>query len=147
MDHKKIGFTCGAMDLLHAGHILMLKEVRAQCDHLIVGLQTDPSLAVDSHYRGKIKNSPIQSLEERRIQLEACRYVDEIRIYDTEADLYELLQNLPIEVRFIGADWEGKQYTGYDLDIPVIFNSREHGYSSSELRARICQAENAKNNF
>ncbi len=130
------GFTCGAMDLLHAGHVLMLKECRKQCDYLIVGLQTDPSGAPEN-YRGKKKNKPIETLEERKIRLEGCRYVDEIRVYDTEDDLYKLLQELKPDVRFLGADWKDKHYTGYDLPIKIIFNSRDHKFSSSDLRERI----------
>lgn len=134
----KKGFTCGAMDLLHAGHVLMLKECKEICDYLIVGLQTDPSTDRPT------KNRPIQSLEERRIQLEGCKYVDEIVIYDTEADLVNLLKTLKPDVRIIGADWKGKKYTGYELDIEVVFNNRDHGYSSSDLRRRIWLAESEK---
>jgi len=136
--NMKKGFTCGAMDLLHAGHVLMLKECREQCDRLIVGLQTDPSLDRPQ------KNRPVQSLEERKIQLEGCRYVDEIIIYDTEESLVSLLEKLQPNVRFVGADWEGKEYTGHHLPIPVVFNSRNHGYSSSDLRKRIFESETAK---
>ena len=147
----KIGFTCGTFDLLHAGHVLMLKECREQCDRLIVGLQIDPS--VDR----KEKNAPVQTLKERYIQIEGCRYVDEIIIYSTESDLFEYLSVLnrlnttkahqgifmgTWYFRFIGADWKGKPYTGHELsNLPVIFNSRDHGYSSSELRKRIASAE------
>jgi glycerol-3-phosphate cytidylyltransferase len=130
------GFTCGAMDLLHAGHVLMLKECREQCDYLIVGLQTDPS-DTPAEYRGKKKNRPIETLEERRIRLEGCKYVDEIRVYDSEEDLYKLLQELKPDVRFLGTDWKDKKYTGYDLPIKIIFNSRDHKFSSSNLRERI----------
>jgi|SRR3989344_4033740 len=130
------GFTCGAMDLLHAGHVLMLKECRAQCDYLIVGLQEDPSVT-DELYRGKKKNKPIETLEERLIRLEGCKYVDEIVIYKTEDDLYALLKKIKPDVRFVGADWKDKHFTGYDLPIRVIFNSRDHKFSSSSLRERI----------
>lgn len=130
------GFTCGAMDLLHAGHVLMLKECRGKCDYLIVGLQSDPS-GTSTEYRGKKKNKPIETLEERRVRLEGCRYVDEIKVYDTEEDLYKLLEELKPDVRFLGADWKDKKYTGYDLPIKIIFNSRDHKYSSSNLRERI----------
>ena len=92
------GFTAGAMDLLHAGHVLMLKECRSQCDYLIVGLQNDPSVT-DAEYRGKKKNKPIETLQERQIRLEGCKYVDEIIVYDTEDDLYKLLKTLQPEVR------------------------------------------------
>jgi len=125
------GFTCGAMDLLHAGHILMLKECRARCDYLIVGLQTDPTLDRPE------KSKPVETLEERGIRLEGCKYVDEIVVYNTEADLYKLLQEIKPEVRFVGRDHEGKPFTGDDLPIKVIFNSRDHKFSSSSLRKRI----------
>ena len=140
---QMVGFTCGAMDLLHAGHILMLKEASEQCDWLIVGLHTDPTIDRPE------KNSPIQSLEERRIQLEGCRYVDEIQEYDTEAELLEMLDEY-MEfhgkkfVRIIGADWRGKKYTGCDLPIQTIFNSRNHNYSSTELRQRIIDFKGCK---
>ena len=131
-----VGFTCGAMDLLHAGHVLMLKEARLACDRLIVGLQTDPSIDREC------KNRPIQTIDERRIQLEGCKYVDEIQEYETENDLYTLLDELrelhgERLVRIIGDDWRGKEFTGHDLDIRVIYNSRDHEYSSSELRNRV----------
>lgn len=107
----KIGFTCGSFDLLHAGHAMMLQEAKSYCDHLIVAIQSDPTLDRES------KNKPIQSYEERIIMLRAIKYVDEITYYDTEKDLYELLKRINPDVRIIGADWQGKQYTGYDLDI------------------------------
>ncbi len=132
----KTGFTCGAFDLLHAGHYLMLKEAKERCYYLIAGLHSDPSTE-GKEYRGKKKNRPIQSLEERRIQLEGCKYVDEIWVYDTEDELYELLKKLKPDIRIIGADWKGKKYTGWDLDIPVYFNSRDHDYSTTNLRKRV----------
>lgn len=130
------GFTCSAFDLLHAGHVLMLKECRAQCDYLIVGLEKDPS-QTPAEYRGKKKNKPVETIEERKIRLEGCKYVDEIIVYDNEDDLYKLLQKIKPDVRFLGVDWKGKYFTGYDLPIPIIFNSRNHTYSSSDLRERI----------
>ena len=140
---KITGFTAGAMDLLHAGHILMLKEAKTHCDYLIVGLHTDPTIDRPS------KNKPIQSLEERRIQLVGCEYVDEIVEYDTESQLLELLNNLGDKysdslVRIIGADYTDKDFTGKGLGIKTIYNSRNHNYSSSELRKRIQVAENRK---
>ncbi len=138
----KKGFTCGAFDLCHAGHILMFKECKNFCDHLIVGLEVDPS--VDR----RDKNKPVQSLEERRIQLEGIRYIDEIIVYHNEQELYEILSKnkQKIDIRIIGADWEGKPFTGYDLPIPIVFNSRTHSYSSSDLRKRIFEAESKKTN-
>lgn len=130
----KIGFTCGAFDLLHAGHCLMLKEAKSVCDRLIVGLHTDPTIDRPQ------KNKPIQSVQERYIQLEACKYVDSIVLYDTEAELVELLKTINPDVRILGADWKDKPFTGHELPIKVFFNTRDHGYSSSELRERVKNA-------
>lgn len=133
----KVGFTCGAFDLTHSGHYLMFKEVKEQCDYLIVGLQIDPSIDRPE------KHKPIQTLEERRIQLEACKYIDKIIIYKTEKDLYHLLNKLynkgRIDIRFMGEDWRGKPNYSRDLlpQIKVIYNSRNHNYSSSNLIERI----------
>ena len=133
----KRGFTCGSYDLFHAGHVLALKEARDNCDYLIVGLQADPT--IDRPH----KNKPVQSLDERRIQLQGCRYIDEVWEYTTEAELYSFLEDKRnrIDVRFLGQDWEGKHFTGYDLDIPCVFTSRGHSFSSSELRKRVVDAE------
>ena len=129
---KKVGFTCSCFDLLHAGHILMLKDAREQCDYLIVGLQTDPTID-----RPDTKNKPIQSYEERYIQLEAIKYVDEIVKYETENDLMKLLFDLNPDVRILGSDWENKPFTGYSLHIPIYFHKRDHDYSTSNLRDKI----------
>ena len=131
----KRGFTCGSFDLLHAGHILMLKEAKSVCDYLIVGLQTDPSM--DRDY----KNKPIQSVRERLIQISAVKYVDEVMVYETEEELYNLLVELKPDLRILGVDHEGKEFTGHDLDIELYFNSRNHKWSSSELRVRIHEHE------
>ena len=136
----KVGFTCGSFDLLHAGHAMMLQEAKSYCDYLIVAVQSDPTLDRES------KNKPIQSYEERITMVQAIRYVDETVFYDTEKDLYELLKRIRPDIRIIGANWQGKKYTGDDLDIPVIFNSRNHGFSTSELRRRVAEAENKKLN-
>lgn len=136
----KVGFTCGSFDLLHAGHVRMLAECREGCEYLLVGLQIDPSVDRPN------KNRPVQSLEERLIQLQAVRYVDGVIIYSTEEYLIRVLRHL-IAIygddltRFIGADWKGKPYTGHDLPIRVVFNSRDHGWSTSELRERIVRSE------
>ena len=130
----KIGFTCGSFDLLHTGHIIMLEDCKKQCDKLIVGLQTDPSID-----RPLSKNKPIQTLEERRIQLESVRYVDQIAIYETENELHQILFDLNPDVRILGSDWEGKPFTGYSLHIPIYFHKREHDYSTSNLRKRITE--------
>ena len=126
-----IGFTCGAMDLLHAGHVLMLKDCKNKCDYLVVGLQTDPNID------RKEKHKPIETIEERKIRLNGCRYVDKIIIYETELDLYKLLKKLKPDIRFLGEDHKGKPFTGDDLPIKVKFNNRKHNYSSSNLLERI----------
>ena len=131
----KIGFTCGAFDLLHAGHVLMLEEAKSQCDYLIVGLQSDPSLdRLD-------KNRPIQFYDERIIVVKAIRHVDEVVLYDTEEDLVSLLKAIQPDIRIVGTDWKGKPFTGHDLPIHVYFNTRDHGWSTSDLRKRVCEAE------
>ena len=128
----KIGFTCSCFDLLHAGHILMLKDAKEQCDKLIVGLQTDPSID-----RPLTKNKPIQSLRERKIQLEAVRYVDDIFVYETESDLIDLLKLIKPDVRILGSDYKDESFTGDELNIPIYYHERNHNYSSSALREKI----------
>ncbi len=127
------GFTCGTMDLLHAGHVLMLKECRGQCDYLIVGLEIDPSVDRPD------KQKPIETVEERMIRLQGCRYVDEIITYKDEMDLYNLLKKVNPDIRFIGIDWKNKPNYSRDKlpNMKVIYNSRDHGYSSANLRKKI----------
>ncbi len=127
----KIGFTCSCFDLFHAGHVMMLKEAKSQCDYLIVGLQSDPTLDRPE------KNKPIQTLFERYVQLEACKYVDEIIPYATEKELKDILTSYPIDVRIIGEEYRDKKFTGYDLPMEVYFNSRQHSFSTTELRQRV----------
>ena len=134
----RIGFTCSSFDLLHAGHTLMLEEAKAQCDYLIVGLQTDPSIDRPT------KNKPVQTVVERYLQLRACKYVDEIIPYETESDLLEILKGIDYDVRFVGDDWRDKPFTGHDLPghlDKVMYNSRKHDYSSSALRRRVAEGE------
>ena len=132
MGKGTIGFTCSCFDLLHAGHILMLKDAKEQCDYLIVGLQTDPTLDRPE------KNKPIQSLEERKIQLEAVKYVDEIRVYSTEAELRDMLCEIWPNVRILGSDYITKDnFTGCNYDIPIYYHERNHNYSSTNLRKEI----------
>ena len=135
----KKGFTCSCFDLLHAGHAKMLQDARNQCDYLIVGLQTDPT--VD---RPDTKNKPIQTLEERQIMLSAIRFVDEIVIYTTEGQLYEYLRDNPPDVRILGTDYKGKDFTGKDLDIDIYYHKRDHDWSTTNLRKRITKEENKK---
>ena len=129
---QKIGFTCSCFDLLHAGHILMLKDAKKQCDYLIVGLQTDPTLD-----RPNEKNKPIQTLKERKIQLEAVKYIDKIIIYSTERDLYNLLLKLKPDIRILGDDYKNKKFTGHDLNIKIYYHSRNHNYSSTNLKKAL----------
>ena len=132
MDKGSVGFTCSCFDLLHAGHILMLKDAKEQCDELIVGLQTDPTID-----RPLTKNKPIQSLRERKIQLEAVRYVDDIFVYETESDLIDLLKLIKPDVRILGSDYKDESFTGDELNIPIYYHERDHDYSSSDLRKKI----------
>ncbi len=140
---KRIGITFSTFDLLHAGHIAMLAEARNHCDYLIAGLQTDPTID-----RPDTKNQPVQSIVERQIQLAAVRYVDEIVVYQTEKDLEDILLILPIDVRFLGVEYADKDFTGRqiceDRDIALLFNSRDHSFSSSNLRKRVAEAEKNK---
>ena len=136
----KIGITFSTFDLLHAGHIAMLAEAKNHCDYLIAGLQTDPTID-----RPDSKNPPVQSIVERQIQLAATRYVDETVVYQTEKDLEDILLTLPIDVRILGIEYQEKMFTGrdicYDRNIELIFNKRDHSFSSSNLRKRVAQAE------
>jgi glycerol-3-phosphate cytidylyltransferase len=135
----KIGFTCSTFDLFHAGHIMMLKEARQQCDHLIVGLQTDPTIDRPE------KNKPVQSVFERFVQLQACKYVGEVVVYATEKELRDILLSYPIDVRILGAEYYEKKFTGDDIDMEYYFNERRHSFSTTELRQRVVDAERIKN--
>jgi len=140
---KRIGITFSTFDMLHAGHIAMLSEAKNHCDYLIAGLQTDPTID-----RPDTKNHPIQSVVERQIQLAACRYVDEVVVYQTEQDLCDLLLILPLDVRVLGVEYADKNFTGrdecYDRGIEIMFNGRDHSFSSSSLRKRVVAAETEK---
>lgn len=136
----KIGITFSTFDLLHAGHVAMLAEAKNHCDYLIAGLQTDPTKD-----RPDTKNKPIQSIVERQISLSANRFVDEIVVYETEKDLDDLLLILPIDVRILGIEYADKDFTGRDIcddrGIELVFNGRDHSFSSSSLRKRVFEAE------
>ena len=139
-DGKRIGITFSTFDMLHAGHIAMLSEAKNHCDYLIAGLQTDPTID-----RPDTKNHPVQSIVERQIQLSACRYVDEVVVYQTEQDLIDLLLILPVDVRILGVEYCDKDFTGRDegsrRGIELVFNGRDHSFSSSSLRRRVAAAE------
>ena len=126
-----VGITAGAFDLFHAGHMLMLKDASNQCDHLIVALQTDPSID------RKEKNKPVQSMYERFVQVDACRYVDEIIPYETEDDLYALIMNNNIDLRIIGNEYRNEDFTAREIGIEIYYNARNHQWSTTELRERI----------
>ena len=142
-DGKKIGIVFSTFDLLHAGHIAMLAEVKNHCDYLIAGLQTDPTID-----RPDTKNKPIQSIVERQITVSATRYVDEIVVYQTEDDLCDILLTLPIDVRILGIEYIDKEFTGKDIcmqrGIEIVYNGRDHSFSSSSLRKRVAEAEKGK---
>jgi glycerol-3-phosphate cytidylyltransferase len=136
----KIGITFSTFDLFHAGHVAMLAEAKNHCDYLIAGLQTDPTID-----RPDTKNKPVQSIVERQIQLAACRYVDEVVVYQTEQDLVDLILILPLDVRILGVEYSSKSFTGdkacWDRNIELVFNSRDHSFSSSSLRKRVADAQ------
>lgn len=138
----KIGITFSAFDLLHAGHIKMLEEAKRQCDYLICGLQTDPTLDRPE------KNKPIQTVVERYIQLKACTYVDEIVPYATEQDLEDILRSFKIDVRILGDEYQDKNFTGRtyceEKSIVLYFNTRDHRFSSSGLRKEVVGKELSK---
>ena len=136
----KIGFTCSTFDLFHAGHLLMLEEAKKQCDYLIVGMQTDPTID-----RPKEKNKPVQSVFERFIQLEACKYVDKVIPYATEKELVDILLSYHIDVRILGEEYMEKDFTGMELGMEFYFNQRKHSFSTTELRQRVVEAEANKN--
>ena len=133
----KIGITFSAFDLFHSGHVAMLKEARSNCDYLMVGLQTDPTIDRPE------KNKPIQSTFERYVQLEGCKYIDQIIPYETEKDLIDILLTYDISVRFVGEEYKSKTFTGkqlcVDKGIELYYNKRQHSFSTSELRKRIEQ--------
>ena len=130
-----VGFTCSAFDLLHAGHVQMLRDAKDQCDYLICGLQVDPTLDRPE------KNQPIQTVVERYTQLKALRYVDEIIPYSTESDLEDILQMYHINVRILGEEYRDGKFTGRAIcaarDIELYFNKRDHRFSTSDLRERV----------
>ena len=130
----KVGFTCSTFDLLHAGHVQMLREAKEQCDYLICGLQMDPSLDRAN------KNAPIQTIVERYTQLNAVGYVDEIIPYCTENDLEDILAMYHIDVRILGEEYRDKDFTGKSLEhIEMYYNARKHSFSTTELRGRVIE--------
>ncbi len=135
-ENKIVGFTCGAFDLLHAGHALMFEQCKNKfCDYLIVGVQSDPTKDRAD------KNKPIMSYEERIILVKSNKWVDEVILYDTERQLHEILMDIKPDVRILGSDWKNKPFTGYTLPIKTVFNDRDHNYSTSRLRRKVAMEE------
>jgi glycerol-3-phosphate cytidylyltransferase len=135
----KIGITFSQFDMLHAGHIAMLSEAKNHCDYLIAGLQNN------AKWDREEKNAPIQSIVERQISLSAVRFVDEIVVYNTEKDLEDILLTLPVDVRILGVEYAEKEFTGRKIcetrNIQIVYNGRDHSFSSSSLRKRVVEAE------
>ena len=136
----KVGITFSTFDLLHAGHIAMLREAKGQCDYLIVGLQSDPTID-----RPDTKNKPIQTMFERYLQLKAVEYIDEVVPYQTEKDVIDILQTLPIDVRILGKEYKEKDFTGKDVcnrrGVELYFNTRDHRFSTTDLRKRVTNGD------
>jgi len=142
-DGLKVGIVFSSFDLFHAGHVAMLAEAKNHCDYLIAALQTDPTID-----RPDSKNPPIQSIVERQIQVSTNRNVDEVVVYQTEKDLEDLLLILPVDVRILGVEYKDKDFTGRDIcqkrGIEIVYNGRDHSFSSSSLRKRVAEAEGNK---
>jgi glycerol-3-phosphate cytidylyltransferase len=136
----KVGITFSTFDLLHAGHVAMLREAKGQCDYLIVGLQSDPTID-----RPDTKNKPIQTMFERYLQLKAIEYVNEVIPYQTEQDVIDILQTLPIDVRILGKEYKEKDFTGKDVcnqrGVELYFNTRDHRFSTTDLRKRVTNGD------
>jgi glycerol-3-phosphate cytidylyltransferase len=134
-----VGIVASSFDLLHAGHIMMLREAKSKCDHLIAAIQTDPTIDRPE------KNKPVQTIVERYIQLSAVKYVDEIIVYTTEQDLEDILEMYPIDIRVLGEEYRDKDFTGREIckrrGIQLYFNKRDHRFSSSDLRKRVTNKE------
>ena len=136
----RVGITFGSFELFHAGHVFMLEEAKTICDYLIVGLQSDPTID-----RPKTKNKPVQNIVERQIQLRSCRYVDEIILYNTEEELLDILRTVCWDIRIVGEEYKQKEFTGKELCSTtggsLYYNSRKHGFSSTNLRKRITESQ------
>lgn len=130
----KIGFTCGVFDLFHAGHVLMLKECKEHCDHLIVALNRAEHISAEINPG---KDKPVYSIEERKLIMESCRYVDEVVVYNSEEELVDIMKNKKIDIRFLGEDYKGKKITGAELNIELYYTFRGHGLSTSDFKRRI----------
>lgn len=139
----KIGIVFSSFDLFHAGHVAMLAEAKNHCDYLIAAIQTDPTID-----RPDVKNAPVQTIVERQIQVSSNKFVDEIVVYQSEKDLEDLLLTLPVDVRILGVEYKDRDFTGKDIclrrGIEIIYNSRDHSFSSSSLRKRVAHSEDKR---
>lgn len=145
MKNPKIGFTASTFDLLHSGHVAMLREAKTACDYLICALQNDPSIDRPE------KNKPVQNIVERQAQLAAIKYVDEILVYNTEAELLDILSMYHIDVKIMGEEYRNKDFTGRELcqerNIEFYFNKRDHRFSTSDLRKRVTESGLQKTDY
>lgn len=132
-----VGFACGLFDLFHPGHVLMLKECRENCDYLIVALNKAENISPEINPN---KSAPVFTVEERKLVVESCRYVDEVLVYNSEEELRDILKNKNINLRFLGDDYRNKTITGSDLNIRIHYINRDHGYSTSAIRQKIKMA-------
>ena len=130
-DVEKIGIVCGAFDVIHPGYIRMFQDAKTVCDKLIILLQTDPTIDRPE------KLKPTQTVEDRELILRAIRYVDDVIIYTTENDLYNLLKMDFYNIRVMGTDYLGKKFTGSDLKREIFWHRRDHGYSSTSYKKKI----------
>ena len=140
--NRIVGITCSTFDLLHAGHVIMLEECKKYCDYLICALQVDPTIDRQQ------KNKPIQSLVERYLQLDAVSHVDKIIPYNTEEELITIFSSLDLDVRIIGEEYKDSDFTAKNIclkrGIKLVYNKRDHDFSSSSLRERIYEQESNK---
>jgi len=130
----KVGFACGVFDMFHAGHVLMLKECKEHCDYLIVALNKAENI---SEKINPNKKTPLYSIEERKLIMASCKYVDEVLEYNSEEELLLIMKNRKPDIRFLGEDYKGKAITGAELNIPIHYTDRGHGLSTSLYRSKI----------
>ena len=130
---KKRGIIAGCFDLVHPGYVKMWADAKSACDHLVIALHDDPSVERDTKFK------PVHSLEERKLILSSIKYIDEIIVYQTEADLLEVLKNSSIDVRIIGTDYRDVDFTGKELDMEIYYHERDHDWSYSDLRRKIAE--------
>ena len=127
----KKGIIAGNFDVIHPGYVAMFKECKANCDSFIVLLHTDPSIERPE------KLKPILSTLDRIEMLRCFRQIDDVKTYETEAELYELIKEVNPDIRFLGEDYKDKDYTGKDLNIPVHWIGRDHGWSTTGFKLQI----------